>query len=112
MQALSQPGHREIRALPGVDTEHAGAWVFTQKTVDASGHSIGQFGVGTACASAKPRTSPGLDHCVRAHGFLSTDVLQPASRFWLFQGIEAGLFVGLALALLALSVWWLRRRVA
>jgi hypothetical protein len=37
---------------------------------------------------------------------------QPADRFWTFQGIEAGIFVALALALLVLTVWWMRHRIA
>jgi hypothetical protein len=43
---------------------------------------------------------------------LNTDVFQSASRFWLFQGIEAALFGGLAIALLGLAIWWVRRRLA
>src|SRR5215831_13223782 len=40
------------------------------------------------------------------------ELYQPADRFWTFQGIEAGIFVALALALLVLTVWWLRKRIA
>jgi len=98
--------------LPGVDTSHPGAWVFSQKTIDSSGHTVPQVAVSSVCRATKSSTQASLDHCVRAHGFLNTDVLQPASRFWLFQGIEAALFGGLALALLALAVWWVRRRLA
>jgi hypothetical protein len=98
--------------LPGVDTSHPGAWVFSQKTIDGSGHTVPQFTVGSVCRASKASTQASLDHCIRAHGFLNTDVFQPASRFWLFQGIEAALFAGLALALLALAVWWVRRRLA
>jgi hypothetical protein len=36
---------------------------------------------------------------------------QPSDRFWMFQGIEAAIFVALALALLALTLWWLRHRI-
>jgi hypothetical protein len=39
-------------------------------------------------------------------------VLQPASRFWLFQGIEAAVYGAAALALLALAVYWVDRRVS
>jgi hypothetical protein len=98
--------------LPGVDTIHLGAWVFSQKTVDGSGHLVSQFTVGSVCQATQASTQASLGHCVRAHGFLSTDVFQPASRYWLFQGIEAALFGGLAVALLALAVWWVRRRLA
>jgi hypothetical protein len=37
---------------------------------------------------------------------------QPSDRFWAFQGIEAAIFVALALALLALTLWWMRHRIA
>jgi hypothetical protein len=98
--------------LPGVDTSHPGAWIFSQKTIDGSGHAVPQFTVGTICRATKASTQASLDHCVRAHGFLNTDVLQPASRFWLFQGIEAALFGGLAVVLVGLAVWWVRRHLA
>ena len=39
-------------------------------------------------------------------------VYQPASRFWLFQAIEAGIFVALSLALLGFAIYWIRRRVS
>jgi hypothetical protein len=35
-------------------------------------------------------------------------VYQPASRFWTFQGIEAGIFIALAAALVACTVWQVR----
>ena len=37
---------------------------------------------------------------------------QPAERFWLFQSIEAVIFATLALALVAIAVWLVRRRPA
>jgi len=37
---------------------------------------------------------------------------QPASRFWEFQSIEAGIFVALTLLALGAAVWLLRRRAA
>jgi hypothetical protein len=36
---------------------------------------------------------------------------QPASRFWLFQGIEAGIFASLTIALVLFSIWWIRKRI-
>jgi hypothetical protein len=35
---------------------------------------------------------------------------QPSDRFLTFQGIEAAIFVALGLALLALTLWWMRHR--
>jgi hypothetical protein len=97
--------------LPGIDTSHPGAWIFSQTTVDASGHRVPQFAIGSACPATKHSTQAALDRCVRAHGFLNTDVFQPAHRFWLFQGIESGLYLALTLALIALTIWWVRRRL-
>jgi ABC-type transport system involved in multi-copper enzyme maturation permease subunit len=37
---------------------------------------------------------------------------QPASRFWAFQSIEAGIFVALTLAVLGVAVWLVHRRQA
>jgi ABC-type transport system involved in multi-copper enzyme maturation permease subunit len=37
---------------------------------------------------------------------------QPSDRFWTFQGIEAAIFVALGLALLVLTVWWMRHHIA
>jgi hypothetical protein len=51
------------------------------------------------------------ERCLRAHHVLNVAVYQPASRFWLFQGIETAIFAGAAAALLLAAVWWLRHRV-
>jgi hypothetical protein len=43
---------------------------------------------------------------------LFTKVLyQPADRFWLFQGIETAIFVGIAILLLGIAIWWVTRRL-
>jgi hypothetical protein len=46
------------------------------------------------------------------HGYLYSTLYQAGDRFWVFQGIEAAIFLGLALLLMAVSLWWIRRRVA
>lgn len=45
----------------------------------------------------------GSPSCLTAHGFRLLPTHQPASRFWAFQGIEAGIFLMLATALVALA---------
>lgn len=50
--------------------------------------------------------------CLHNHGWLSTIVWQPADRFWAFQAIESGVLIVLAVALLALTIWLVRRRIA
>ncbi len=68
-----------------------------------------------------------MDSCLSADGLKSLDTAclarhdiglyasasyHPDSRFWLFQTIEAGIFVALAAALLVFSIWWIRRRIS
>jgi len=50
--------------------------------------------------------------CVRDAGYRRYLTYQPAGRFWIFQGIEAGIFVVLAAALIAVAFWIIRRRDA
>jgi ABC-type transport system involved in multi-copper enzyme maturation permease subunit len=45
-------------------------------------------------------------------GNASLTYYQPASRFWEFQSIEAGIFVALTLVALGTAVWLLHRRAA
>ena len=98
--------------VPGADVTHPGAWVFSQRTYNGFGRLVSPFDVASTCPPNTHPTTAALDRCVRAHGFLNVDVIEPAHRFWLFQGIEGGLYAGLAVALLALTVWWVRRRLA
>lgn len=64
--------------------------------------------VPAVCAKAIQNPAP----CMAAHGYRGYLAYQPASRFWAFQGIETGIFVVLAAALLGVAFWVLRRRDA
>jgi hypothetical protein len=50
--------------------------------------------------------------CLESAGFRQFATYQPLSRFWAFQSIEAGLFVALAAALVAVALLMVRRRDA
>ena len=50
--------------------------------------------------------------CMAAHDYRPYLTYQPASRFWAFQGIETGIFVVVAAALLGVAFWVLKRRDA
>jgi hypothetical protein len=50
--------------------------------------------------------------CAQAHGIRGYVTYQPASRYWAFQGIETGIFVLLAAALLAITFAVVLRRDA
>jgi hypothetical protein len=58
---------------------------------------------------AAPLSPSCVSAIARFRGFIT---YQPASRFWAFQGIETGIFVGLAAALIALAAVVLLRRDA
>jgi hypothetical protein len=49
---------------------------------------------------------------MQSAGFRQFVSYQPADRYWIFQGIEAGIFVALAAALLAVTFYVIRRRDA
>lgn len=86
------------------------AWSLQSIPSDRFGHALAHpDSAFTLCANT-PKT--GLLACAKAHDLYNLAVFQPASRFWLFQGIETAIFGGLALALLGLAVWWVRNRVS
>jgi hypothetical protein len=64
---------------------------------------------GNAIVDVPPATGHLGDLLVRASG-AAGPAYQPASRFWAFQSIEAGIFVALTLLALGATVWLVRRR--
>jgi hypothetical protein len=59
-----------------------------------------------------PSAKADVGRCLNAHHIYNIAVYQPASRFWLLQGIEAAIFTSLAATLLIAAIWWLRHRIA
>jgi hypothetical protein len=85
-------------------------WLITQDLSDAQGHAIPDLAaIQQACAAGTNKF--GDVSCLTQHGVFNHAVYHPASRFWLFQGIEAAIFLGLALALGGFAMWWVRRRI-
>ena len=105
------------------------AWIYSTRAVDASGHAPTPQVLSSACPQlAQPSGPPGLPSGARqvqasasAHDALQTCVTklsatyhgvvtyQPASRYWLFQCYETGIFLAAALALAGFCIYWLRR---
>jgi ABC-type transport system involved in multi-copper enzyme maturation permease subunit len=69
--------------------------------------SNGCIGGGNSIVDVPPVTGHLGDLLV---GNGATNAYQPASRFWEFQSIEAGIFVALTLAVLGVTVWLVHRR--
>jgi hypothetical protein len=67
----------------------------------------------SACRALTFNGNPGsMISCVSAHGYRGFSTYQPASRYWAFQGIETGIFVLLAAALIAMTAIVLLHRDA
>jgi hypothetical protein len=99
-----------------------GDWVLSTRTVDGAGHVLAQGQsldinvMRLRCPSIVPKggfpDQTAVQACIRRIGLHIESTYQPGNRYWTFQGIEAAIFVALSIGLLALSVWWVRRRVA
>ncbi|MFE0462165.1 hypothetical protein ACFW1A_23235 [Kitasatospora sp. NPDC058965] len=91
---------------PVLANRSSGAWVLSEGVRNAAGKLVmgdGQIGCaggpadpGSLCAQAGP-------------GAYNWELYQPADRFWVFQGIESGIFAALAVGLVYLTVRRLRR---
>lgn len=101
------------------------AWVFAQGAVSPAGVVVAQGwgdlepALPAACQQYLPGTGSGKNSslsavfsCMQAHGWRGFATYQPASRYWPFQGIETGIYVLLAAALLAVAYYIVRRRDA
>jgi hypothetical protein len=84
------------------------SWDLGQHAVDLAGHPVAQQNYQQLLANMGSLTGSVSDY-FRAHGIIVLQVYQPESRFWLFQEIEAVLFVVLAAILLGVTTWSIRR---
>jgi hypothetical protein len=79
----------------------------------ALGPNVSLSAVPHVCASLGTAGHQGVVlSCMQSLGYRQFLVYQPASRYWAFQGIEAGIFVALAAALLAITFAIVTRRDA
>jgi hypothetical protein len=113
------------------------AWLISDQTISGAGRVIGQNGfVGTGFnlmpgvgghgltiqgAGSCPDitmpplpTAPGplLQKCLDELHIRDVLTYQPGDRYWPFQWYELAIFLALALTLVALCFWWIRRRVS
>lgn len=87
------------------------AWIVADGWADHLGHHLSDAQVFNTC-SLRLLDKPAFVSCLQSHGFLEYISYQPADRFWAFQGIETAIFAAVAGALLALSIWWVTRRLS
>ncbi len=112
--------------VTGSFTPRGQAWMLAQGAVSRTGRVV-PTGWGdlypalpASCRELLPGT-PGAKSgaslnavfsCMQAHGWRGFATYQPASRYWPFQGIETGIYVLLAAALIAVTFVIVRRRDA
>jgi hypothetical protein len=103
------PLHRTVVASGSA--AQVGDWVLSDTLVDGGGQSISVARENLAVLHAQ---QAGIDpHTyIVTLGWKRVISYQPAGRFWTFQLLEAGLFAGLALLVILLTVWLVRRRPA
>ena len=91
------------------------AWVLSQQPSDKLGHAFRpRPGLLESCSQVITDKTARIDPSCLAKlgGGYDHAIYQPASRFWLFQGIETALFGGVAIALILFAAWWVHERNA
>jgi hypothetical protein len=106
------------------------AWIYPTQIVDKAGHSLPAQFVANACPNLgagglppggqhfRTQAPAGVQHalqvCVEKVGatFHEAVTYQPANRYWAFQWYELAIFLGLAVILAGVCIWWVRRRLA
>jgi hypothetical protein len=114
-QRYESPLSTTWHARDGFDKpELAKAWILDLHPSDRFGHATMPArspmqaceSVGNAKGGVKVIDPSCLPDTLYNHA-----VYQPASRFWLFQGIETALFAGVGVALIAFAAWWVHERI-
>lgn len=117
-------------ALDPATPDISNAWIYSTRVVDGRGTdltdtvlnatcpNIGAGGGGGGPAAPGHVPAPEAAHdamkaCVSRLGATYHQLVtyQPASRYWTFQWAELSVYVAAAVALGAVCVWWVRRRV-
>ncbi|MGZ4463643.1 MAG: hypothetical protein ACXVZP_12530 [Gaiellaceae bacterium] len=90
------------------------AWVITEGPSDKLGHPLSfSLKPGPCLQQLGSQTKRIAPNCPAPHlAAYMHAVYQPASRFWLLQGLETGLFAGAGLVLILFAAWWTHQRTA
>jgi hypothetical protein len=87
------------------------AYVIANSYTTASGHPVDFSVIANACQTTHGGETGVPLSCLAAKGFQFSTTYQPDSRFWAIQGIETGILVGAAVALLGIAAWWAARHI-
>jgi hypothetical protein len=107
---------RPLRATTSLSSSGlgpAGSWVLSQSLVGPNGATTGGlFSVPATCTTTGFAGKGIVGSCLAQRGYHMAVTYQPASRFWAFQGMEAGIFLVLAAVLVVFAFRWVLRRDA
>ena len=113
--------------VTGSFTPPGSAWLFSQGAVSRTGQVVlagwGDLypALPAACRTLLPASTGqtpksfsmnAVFSCMQSHGWRGFATYQPASRYWTFQGIETGIYILLAAALIAATYVIVRQRDA
>jgi hypothetical protein len=98
--------HRTV--LPTESGRRVGDWVLGNTLVDAGGRQVSAAREDLAILHAQRANIDPHTYLVTL-GWKRVISYQPAARFWTFQVFEAGIFIVLSLAILAVALWLVRR---
>lgn len=87
-------------------------WILEQGLIQGGHKHPEAIRIPSYCPFVPGQQQQQLSACLKAHGWSSYIIYQPADRFWLFQSIESAIFFALAALLLALAVYWVNRRLS
>jgi hypothetical protein len=91
------------RLVSFVQGPPAGAWILAKATLGPNGQDLGSISYPDTSQVPAPCRASMSPSCLASRGFHYLVTYQPASRFWAFQGIEAGIFLVLAGAAVVLA---------
>ena len=106
---LPQVKRRTSVVTEQVPNDLRGDWIISGGVYDANGNLIASGGMICPKSAAAGGGGPG-GRCDASH--YNVDSIQPGSRFWTFQWIEAGIFTALALGLVVFAVYRVQRRLS
>jgi hypothetical protein len=108
---MANPADGSVRLR--IKPPETGAWILSQHTVDASGHTVGNVKVSlTTGACAPAQGAPTRNECmaeINGLGYRQVMAYQPPGRFWPLQWCEAGIYVLLTAGLTGFCFYRLRR---
>lgn len=94
----------------------ANTWILSQDITDRSGNVAPTiYGMPRVCFSTpdapKLDESPDLFTCMKTHALRNRMLYQPVERFWLFQGIETTVYLGLGALCVGATFWWVKHKI-